>query len=99
MPASWENIAVRGNLILEETKNKFLENERKIYKRNYFNLQKLHIKAKQNFRKRYQENVEEKVSCAFNQCYEVIYASCLRIQSEYIFLCDLNKDMSETFPT
>lgn len=97
MPASWENIAVGGNLILEETK-KFLEKREKNIK-NYFNLQKLHIKAKQSFRKRYQENVEEKVSCAFNQCYEVIYASCLRIQSEYIFLCDLNKDMSETFPT
>jgi hypothetical protein len=35
-----------------------------------------------------------KFSCAFNQCYEVIYVSCLRIQSEYIFLCDLNEDMS-----
>lgn len=49
-------------------------------------------------RERQREGKLENVSCAFNQCYKVIYVSCLSIQNEYIFLCDLNERYERDFP-
>lgn len=55
--------AFRGNLISRERKGRksFSDEQQE----NYFNLQKLHIKAKQNFRKRYQEMKKERQRTLF----------------------------------
>lgn len=63
--------------------------------RKLFQFAKIAHQSKTEFPQTISRNEKGKaknVSCAFNQCYKVIYASCLRIQSEHIFLCDLNRD-------
>lgn len=86
--------AFRGNLISRELKGRRKNFSRRTT-RKLFQFAKIAHQSKTEFPQTVSRNKKEKaknVSRAFNQCYKVIYASCLRIQSEHIFLCDLNRD-------